>query len=215
MKRPAILAATGAISLVAAIGTGTILGLRDSGQSADSTLPQRANPYRGSQPPSGIRLPQFALRDYRGRIVRSSRLQGKLVLTTFVDSACKEQCPIIVGIIGDALPRLAPSERRQVVALAFSVNPLVDTPAHVRRFLAERHALPNLEYLSDSVRSMRPVWKRFGVLPAVDTGDNDIHSADVRIFDRRAEWVTTQHAGVDLSPANLLHDIRVALRRGG
>ena len=30
---------------------------------------------------------------------------------------------------------------------------------------------------------MRPVWHAFGVLPAVDTGNDDVHSADVRVFD--------------------------------
>jgi hypothetical protein len=47
---------------------------------------------------------------------------------------------------------------------------------------------------------------------AAETGNADIHSADVRIFDRRGIWVSIQHAGVDLSPHNLAHDIPVALR---
>jgi hypothetical protein len=34
----------------------------------------------------------------------------------------------------------------------------------------------------------------------------------VRIFDRRGIWVSTLHAGIDLTPANLVHDIRAALR---
>ena len=61
---------------------------------------------------------------------------------------------------------------------------------------------------------MRPVWKDFGVLPATRTGSDDIHSADVRIFDRRGTWVSTLHAGIDLTPANLVHDIRIALSSG-
>jgi len=62
---------------------------------------------------------------------------------------------------------------------------------------------------------MRPVWKQFAVLPAAETGNADIHSADVRIFDRRGLWVSTLHAGVDLTPTNLVHDIRLALRSKG
>ena len=62
---------------------------------------------------------------------------------------------------------------------------------------------------------MRPVWHAFGVLPAVDTGNDDVHSADVRVFDRQGEWVSNLHAGVDLTPANLAHDIRLALASRG
>jgi hypothetical protein len=32
----------------------------------------------------------------------------------------------------------------------------------------------------------------------------------VRIYDRDGEWVATQHAGADLSPQNLAHDLRLA-----
>jgi hypothetical protein len=60
---------------------------------------------------------------------------------------------------------------------------------------------------------MQPVWTAFHVLPAADTGDADVHSADVRVFDRRGVWVSTLHVVVDLTAANLLHDIHEALAR--
>lgn len=39
----------------------------------------------------------------------------------------------------------------------------------------------------------------------------DVHSADVRVFDRAGIWVSNLHVGLDLTPANLVHDLRVAL----
>ena len=91
------------------------------------------------------------------------------------------------------------------------MQPRLDTPASIRRFLRIRHALGVLDFLIGSVEQLRPVWKAFHVLPAVDTGSADIHSADVRVFDRDGIWVSTMHVGVDLTPANLVHDIRLAL----
>jgi protein SCO1/2 len=167
--------------------------------------------YRGSVPPPGIHAPDFALRSYRGPVVGMAAMRGKVVLVTFLDSKCTESCPIIAGVIGAALPRLSPAERRQVEAIAITVEPRLDTPASVRRFLAARHALGVLDFLIGSVRQLRPVWKALHVLPAVDTGSADIHSADVRVFDRDGIWVSTMHVGVDLTPANLVHDIRLAL----
>jgi hypothetical protein len=85
-------------------------------------------------------------------------------------------------------------------------------PAHVRRFLARRRALA-LDYLIGGVRELRSVWKAFGILAAVNTGNADIHVSDLRVIDRHGVWVSTQHAGVDLKPANLAHDAVDALER--
>jgi cytochrome oxidase Cu insertion factor (SCO1/SenC/PrrC family) len=112
--------------------------------------------------------------------------------------------------LGDALRLLPGNVREQTTALAISVNPLVDTRRSVRRFLRARRA-QDLKYLVGSVADMKPVWKRFGVVSAYETGDVDTHSADVRVFDPEGIWVSTQHSGVDLTPANLAHDIRRAV----
>jgi cytochrome oxidase Cu insertion factor (SCO1/SenC/PrrC family) len=104
--------------------------------------------------------------------------------------------------------------RREIVPVLISVNPNVDTPASIERFLTARRARA-LYYLVGSVQELRPVWKAYGILPAVDTGNPDIHSSDVRIFDRQGIWVSTQHAGVDLTASNLDHDINLALHGAG
>ena len=114
-------------------------------------------PYKGSEPPAQIRMPHFALRDHKGRVIRSRELMGKVTLVTFLDTDCTTKCPIIAAEIGDGL-------------------------------------------------------RSFHIVAAAETGNADIHSAAVRIFDRRGVWVSTQHSGVDLTPSNLAHDIRVALR---
>ncbi len=206
------LAFTGALAVVAAAAVGgLLLAARDSSNPGASRPP--AVPYRGSRPPTGVHAPDFTLRDYRGKTVRMGSLRGRIVLTTFVDSACHEACPIILARLGRSLRMLDDATRRQVVALAITVNPKVDTPAHVRRFLRERGALGQVDYLIGTVRQLRLVWKAYGILPAVDTGDSDVHSADVRVFDRRGEWVSTLHTAVDLTAANIAHDVETALAR--
>lgn len=170
--------------------------------------------YRGSEPPGRILLPRFVLPTSNGTAaVRSDALRGRVVLTTFVDSACKESCPLIVGILGNALRRLRADERARVVALAISVEPTIDTPAHVRRFLRERRAT-ELTYLVAPAARMTPIWRRFGVLSATQTGKADFHSADVRIFDRNGAWVSTMNLGPDLNVANVVHDLRQAMKAG-
>jgi protein SCO1 len=172
----------------------------------------KAAGYRGSPPPPGIMLGQFELRDYTGVRVSREDLEGKVVLLTFLESKCKEACPIIASQVARAIERLTPEERRQVVAIAISTHPTDDTPANVRAFLRAQRAEGKLHYLVGSEQELRPVWRRFGVLSALDSGDADTHSASVHVYDRSGEWVASLHPGIDLTPANLLHDVGVALQ---
>jgi protein SCO1/2 len=167
--------------------------------------------YRGSLVPPGIMLGQFELRDYTGVRVSREGLKGKVVLLTFLESKCKEACPIIASQVARTIERLTLEDRRQVVAIAISTHPRDDTPANVRAFLRAQRAEGKLHYLLGSEQELRPVWKMFGVLSALDSGDADTHSASVHVYDRSGEWVASLHPGIDLTPANLAHDVSVAL----
>lgn len=167
--------------------------------------------YRGSRPPPGIELPELALPDQHGDIVRTEDLRGKVALVTFLDTQCEESCPLIASAVADGLERLNPEERGRVVALAISVDPAEDTPANVRRFLASRGAGDALRYVVAPQVELRPLWKAFGVLSSADSGSDDLHSAPVRVYNPSGVWAATLHAGADLTPQNLVHDVRVAL----
>jgi cytochrome oxidase Cu insertion factor (SCO1/SenC/PrrC family) len=191
--------------------TGVLLATTRTGSSQQAAA---GGPYRGSQPPPGIRIANVSLPSYRGGMVDLRGQRGRVVVLSFLDSRCTDACPIIAAVVAHAWRLLRANEKAQVRAIGISVNPLVDTPASVRRFLVARRAQTALDWLVAPVKQMRPVWKEFSVLPATQTGSNDIHSADVRIYDRRGTWVSTLHAGIDLTPANLVHDIRAAVRSG-
>jgi len=211
MRRNLLLLVLGA---VAAVGAG-VGALRSTSRSGASPQAQPgAGLYRGSEPPPGLRIADVTLHSYRRGTVTLRAQEGKIVVLAFLDSKCTDTCPIIAAVIGRTWPLLTPSDKAQVRVYAISVNPLVDTPASVHSFLAARRASAAIDWLVGPIRTMRPVWHAFGVLPATETGNNDLHSADVRVFDRRGIWVSTQHAGVDLSPGNLAHDIRLALNGG-
>lgn len=165
--------------------------------------------FRGSLPPGGIKAPAFALRDQRGRRVTDADLHGRAAVITFLDTRCREQCPIIATQIGRGLALLPADERRDVVALAITVDPKHDSRRAALAFLRRRRVERSLRFLIGSRAQLEPVWQAFSVMPAA--GDADIHSAPVRIFDRKGVWVSTLSAGVDLTPANLAHDVHEAL----
>ena len=211
MRRSVLYAVIATIVLLPVLGVFVVKTLATGGTTkrpvASGPPP---GPYRGSEPPAGIFAPNFALESYRGNVVRMGSLRGKVVLVTFLDTECKTKCPLIASTVADGLRLLSSSERHQVVPLALTVNPASDTPRSVRRFLRDRHAL-GLDFLIGTVEQMRPVWRAFNILAAAETGNADLHSAAVRVYDRGGEWVSSLHLPPDLTPENVAHDLRRAL----
>jgi cytochrome oxidase Cu insertion factor (SCO1/SenC/PrrC family) len=198
-----------AVSLAIAV----LVAARGSDDGSPANGPP-AGLYRGSEPPGRNELAPFALASYRGSKVSSAQLGGKVVALTFLESKCKEACPIIAVQVARGVDLLTPGERRQVRAIAISTQPFDDTRPNVRRFLARRHAIGRLDYLVGTERELRPVWRRYHILSALDSGDADTHSASVHIYDRDGVWVSSLHPGIDLTPENFAHDVRRALRSG-
>lgn len=182
-----------------------------SGRDGNEGFAGGEEPYRGSEPPARITLPEFDLPRYDGGRVSAAELRGHVVLLTLLDSQCTEACPILASVIARTVDRLSREEREAVRAVAVSGDPAEDTPASVRRFLAARRAEGRLDYLVGEERELRPLWTKLQLLPSLDTGRDTLHSAPLRIYDRGGVWVATLHAGADLSEENLLHDIRTAL----
>jgi len=199
-----------AVAAIAALGVVLIGGLAValSERSSDESSAAR---FIGSEPPARFPMPDFALRDYDGSLVRSSDLSGKIVVLTFLDTKCEEACPIIAGEIASAWRHLSEQERREAVAVAISTDPRDDTPAHIRSFLRRHRALGTFRYLTGPIPEMKRLWQTFQVLSSVASGDADTHSAPVRIYGRDGVWLATLHAGADLTPTNLVRDVRSAL----
>jgi protein SCO1/2 len=197
--------------LGAAVVGGTV-GLALDAETRSSAIEESdGGPYRGSEPPGRHRLPGFSLHNYDGRRVDSADFRGRTVVLTFLDSQCTDTCPILASQIAQTIDGLTPPERDDVIAVAISTDPAEDTPASVRKFLGKQRAVGTLLYLGGAEPQMRALWRRFQILSSLESGEDTLHSALVRIYDSESVWVATLHVGVDLTPENLAHDIRVAL----
>lgn len=205
--RLAALAATGLL-VVVALGVALLF----DGAEPDP-VSTTGGPYAGGEAIPGIPLPAFSLRDESGRTVSSESVRGKVVALTFLDAQCTDACPVIGEILARGIDALTPAERRRVVAIAISVDPAEDTEEARRAFLVRHRAIGRIRYLSAPLEELVPLWKEFQILATAISGDDSLHSAPVRIYSRDGQWLATLHAGADLSTANLVHDLRVALGR--
>ncbi len=158
--------------------------------------------FRGSVPPEGLMLPPA--------VADSPGIAGKTLAVTFLDTQCTEACPIAATQVAEAM-RLLGEDRGRVLALAYSVDPLNDTPASIRSFLAKNRATGEIRYVDGSVAELQPIWKEFKILASHGTGNSNMHSAPVRVYDAEGRWRSTLHPGVDLTAANLAHDLKSAL----
>lgn len=157
--------------------------------------------FRGSEPPEGLELPQV--------VAGSPGVEGKALAITFLDTQCTEACPIAASVIAEAV-RLLNDDRGRILAIAYSTDPRNDTPESIRTFLRQNRAEGAIRYVDGTVASLREVWSAFKILPSVDTGNSNMHSVPVRVYDSEGRWRSTLHPGVDLTAANLAHDLQVA-----
>jgi protein SCO1 len=131
------------------------------------------------------RAPNISLRDQTGSVVTLASLRGRPVLLTFLDSQCKTSCPIVGRQLGSVLRRLPAAQRPTL--LIVSVDRSADTPAGIRRALAEWHLNGpwTVHWLNARTRAqLASVWRSYGVR-VVPTTNDVVHSLALFLIDRR------------------------------
>jgi protein SCO1 len=131
--------------------------------------------------PGELRAPAFTLRDQHDRAVSLASLRGRTVVLTFLDSRCRQECPLVGRTLGSVMRRLAPADRPVLVIV--SVNP-ADNP--LTAGLAARHwALAgDWHWLLGTRAQLAPVWRAYRI--TVEPKARDVvHSAAVYLIDRR------------------------------
>lgn len=156
--------------------------------------------------PAGVQhAPPFALRDQNGRLVTRSLLRGHIWAITFLDSHCREQCPVVASEVAH-VQRLLGSNDPLVVVIV-SVLPQYDTPARVRAFARKSGLVGDWHWLLGSKRQLAPVWRAYGIW--VQTGIQ--HTAALYLVDQRGDVRVAD--GIPLIPSQLAGSVRALQRK--
>jgi len=160
----------------------------------------RQTGFDGGALPAGVRAADFRLRDQDGRLATMRAYRGRAVVVTFMYSTCPDVCPLTAQQIRGALDLLG----RPVPVLAISVDPVGDTPAHVRAFLSRQHMAGRMRYLTGTSTQLAPVWRAYGIQPQTATST---HTADTVLVDARG-MQRVGYLASQLTPEALAHDLR-------
>jgi cytochrome oxidase Cu insertion factor (SCO1/SenC/PrrC family) len=204
LSKPIAWLALSAAAAVVAIGLGAWMllspkasapatGAMPSGLAADIVIPANSQA-----------APDFSLKDQSGQMVTVSGLKGKVVAITFLDSHCKQLCPIEADQLSQTQQELG--SKSPMTLLVVSVAPATDTPDSERAFAATHHWTGDWHWVSGTPDQLAAVWKAYSI--AVQNSPDDIlHTSVVYLIDRngyeRAGWA----AG--LQPQLLTHDVQL------
>jgi protein SCO1 len=156
--------------------------------------------FEGAVMPAGVRAPDFALRDERGRPVSMRAFRGRPVVVTFLYATCEDTCPTTAQQVKGALGLL----REGVPALAVSVDPPRDTPAKAREFLTKYDLTGRMRWVLGSRAQLTPVWRGFAIQEQLPETE---HQARITIVGpdgmQRVGYPADQ-----ATPERLAHDLR-------
>ena len=157
-------------------------------------------------PPKSMAAPDFTLLDQDGKPVSVSALRGRVVAITFLDSHCKQLCPLEGDQLGQVQRSLGAGAHLSV--LVVSVAPATDTPSSERAFAATHRWSGDWHWLIGTPDQLAAIWKAYSIA-VQNTPDNVLHSSVLYLVDRdgfeRAGWA----AG--LEPNLVTHDVRLLL----
>ncbi len=153
---------------------------------------------RGMRP-----APPFALHNQYGRLMTVRSLRGRIVAITFLDSRCRQECPIAGRELAAVQRQLG--KHSPLVVVVISVDPSGDSPRTARAFVREA-GLPGTWYwLFGTKQQLAPVWIKYGI--EVQPAKRDIlHTAAVYLMDRTGSVRVAD--GVPLIPGQLAESVR-------
>jgi len=199
--RPRVLVALIAAAAASGIGIGAALAFVH-GRSAPALDAAPALHAQATWPAGAKRAPDFRLRDQSGRLTTLSSERGRVILLTFLDSRCKQECPIEGRLLANVQRRLGRDTHADV--LVVSVDPWADTGQSASAFAAKSH-WRDWRWLLGAPAQLRPVWASYAV--GVRRTPTDVnHTAVLYLIDphgfQRAAYL------VPFSPADVAADVR-------
>ena len=132
--------------------------------------------------------PDFRLTDQNGSLINLSDFRGKVVILTFMDSKCKDTCPLTAAQLRQAYQQLDPIEASQVAFIGVNVNAEANGIADVYEITQTWHLdeVPIWHFLTGNRDDLKHVWQDYDIAvePLPDSQNQEIlHTPGIYIID--------------------------------
>jgi protein SCO1 len=155
-------------------------------------------------PANSMPAPELGIRDQTGQLVSVSKLRGRVVALAFLDSHCRQLCPIAGDQLAQAQQTLGKPSPLSLVVI--SVAPDTDTPDSARSFAATHGWTGDWRWLLGTEAQLAPVWKAYSIDVKPTTADI-LHSVVLYLIDRNG-YVRAGFVG-GLKPDVVARDVRM------
>jgi protein SCO1/2 len=208
--RTAVYAGLAGAALLLAQGQALARDHHDNMDAIDPHAQHRAEVLKGEHDRLVIDepAPGFSLTNQHGKRLALKDLRGKVVAMTFLYTHCTDVCPILTNTLDSVARQLTAEERRQVVLVGVTVDPIRDTPARMKTFIKE-HGLEGKQWqlLSGPVARVTQVATDYGIVVRPAPGGDFVHNSVYILIDREG-IERVEHHGTATPGEDLLADLR-------
>lgn len=192
------------IALVAAVGLATTR----AGTAVVTTdgLPEGVNQATADllgltpTPTDPVAAPGYRLTDQHGRVVDAAGLRGKVVVLTFNDDRCLDQCAMLAGDIIAADHDLTASARAHIAFVSINANPYYPTAEDVRTW-SDQHGLgdvPNWSFLTGTPAQLSAAARAYDVPIQLDPATRSVaHGSQIFVIDPAGRIVEQAAFGIE------------------
>ena len=172
-----------AFMIVTGIAWGITTLVAHRNQAAAQPVDNAANQAPDGFLMSGDLAPDFTLTNQFGQSVTLSSLRGHEIVLAFIDSRCKDVCPLTAQIMYDAKSRLKAEASSQVELVAINANPTATSVAVVQAWSIAHGMLHQWLFLTGPAQQLESIYHLYHVYIQVDSSGRDIHDPITFIID--------------------------------
>lgn len=164
-----------------------ILAILVSGCSNQPEIPDSGE-YKGAEL-SG-QAAGFTLTDQTGASISLSDFDEKVVVLSFMDSQCKEVCPLTAVHLRDSNEMLE-DQARSVAFIGINVNVeanrVADVLAATQKWRLDE--IPSWHFLTGSSEALEPIWNAYGigVVHEHEEADDILHTPGLFLIDQSGQ----------------------------
>ncbi len=158
--------------------------------------------------------PAFTLTTQDRRRLALAELRGKVVVVTFIYTACADTCSLLTAKMAALQDNIGSAFGPKIFFVSITVDPAHDTPEVLTRY-AQLHGakLSGWAFLTGTSDEIRVVARQYGIYYKKQAAGDVDHTFLTSLVDQHGT-LRVQYMGIRFDSGELLHDLQALLKEG-